>query len=68
MREMTLAEAKAEGLLDGKPKPRRATQKHAPRNGSLSRCCHCPETFTTEASERRHNEQTGHSRFEMELR
>lgn len=65
MKEMTLAEAKAEGLLDGKPKLKRATQKHAPRNGSLSRCVKCDAVFSTEAAERRHSDEERHHRFEM---
>ena len=62
---MTVAEAKAAGLLDAKPQ--RSTKRAAPRGGSWSRCCTCGEIFTGETSERRHSDDNGHHRFEMVL-
>lgn len=64
---MTIAEAKAAGLLDGKPKLKRTTQKHAPRHGAQTRCVRCGTVFTTEAAERRHSDEQAHHRFEMIL-
>lgn len=54
MREMTLAEARAEGLLDGKSKLKRTTRRSAPRGGAESRCVTHGESFTTDAAENRH--------------
>lgn len=54
MRQMTLAEAKAQGLLDGKPKLKRTTRKAEPRNGAESYCITHDERFTTDAAENRH--------------
>jgi uncharacterized C2H2 Zn-finger protein len=67
MKQMSLAEAKAEGLLDGKPKLKRTTRQTAPRNGAPSRCTACGTVFTTDASETRHVEETGHARYETVL-
>lgn len=69
MKQMTLAEAKAEGLLDGKPKLRRTTKRSEPRNGAPSRCCTpgCGEIFTGEMAETRHMTDCGHHRFECVL-
>lgn len=64
MKQMTLAEAKAEGLLDGKVKLKRTTKRVEPRNGAPSRCCTCGEIFTGETAEARHMTNCGHHRFE----
>lgn len=56
---MTVAEAKAAGLLDA-PKGKRTTRKAEPRNGSLSRCLTHGGEFTGDAAETRHvNEHHG---------
>jgi hypothetical protein len=65
---MTVAEAKAAGLLDGttatgRPKKKRTTQKSSPRNKSVTVCVQCGERFTTDAAETRHVDSTGHPRY-----
>jgi hypothetical protein len=60
---MTVAEAKAAGLLDA-PKKKRTTRKAAPRDGAESRCATCGEVFTTNAAEERHTLAERHYRFE----
>jgi hypothetical protein len=59
--KLTPAPAAALGVIDRKPP--RQTRKTA---GGLyhSRCCHCPETFTTQVGETRHVESTGHTRYD----
>ena len=63
---MTVAEAKAAGLLDA-PKAKRTTRKQAPRDGAVSRCTTCGDTFTTNASEERHTMTERHYRYETPL-
>ena len=64
MRQMTLAEAKAEGLLDGKAKIKRTTRKSEPRNGAESHCLTHDERFTTDAAENRHVDSHNGCRLE----
>lgn len=66
MARMTIAEAKAAGLLDG-PKKKRTTRKTAPRDGAPTRCCTCGLVVTTTAAEERHTLETRHYRWEMPL-
>lgn len=54
MKQMTLAEAKAEGLLDGKVRLKRTTRKTAPRDGAVTHCVTHDESFTRDADENRH--------------
>lgn len=54
MKQMKLAEAKAQGLLDGKNKLKRTTRKAEPRAGAESHCLTHDERFTTDAAENRH--------------
>lgn len=35
------------------------------RRKTTSRCCDCGAIFTSEAAERRHSDEEGHSRFEI---
>jgi hypothetical protein len=63
MTRMTVAEAKAAGLLDS-PKKKRTTRKALPRDGAKSRCHACGEIFTTTAAEERHTLDARHYRFE----
>jgi len=67
MTRMTVAEAKAAGLLDPKPGKKRTTRKAAPRDKAVSRCVMCGETFTTDAAEGRHLVATRHARYETPL-
>lgn len=60
---MSKAEAAKLGLIDKKPK---TTRKAAKRDGAVSRCVSCGETFTTDAAETRHV-AAGHARFETVL-
>lgn len=50
---MTVAEAKAAGLLDA-PKKKRTTRQAEPRNGAESHCVTHDERFTSDAAETRH--------------
>lgn len=54
MKQMTLAEAKAEGLFDGKVKLKRSTRRSEPRNGAESHCVTHDERFTRDVDENRH--------------
>lgn len=57
---LTPEQAVALGLIDRKPP--RGTRKTM-KGAYHSRCCHCPDEFTTEAAETRHLNETGHTRF-----
>lgn len=59
MRTMTLAQARAEGLLDGKAKTTRTTRKTEPRAGARSHCLTHDEWFTTDAAENQHVDTVG---------
>lgn len=61
---MTVAEARAAGLLDQKPASKK---KASPRGKDPTRCHKCGELCPGETAEKRHNEQTGHARFEWPL-
>ncbi len=61
---MSKAEAQRLGLINRKPK---TTRKAAARNGAVSRCTTCDETFTTDAAETRHVNTTRHPRYETTL-
>ena len=67
MSQMTVAEARAAGLLDRSPGRKRTTRKAAPRAGAVSRCVVCGVTFTTDAAEGRHMETERHWRYETVL-
>lgn len=58
------AEARRAGLIAPISKRTRTAEPRAKAEG---RCCTCDERFTGETTERRHNQQTGHARFEMVL-
>ena len=63
---MTVAQARAAGLLDP-PKGKRTTRRQAARDGAVSRCATCGETFTTNAAEDRHTLTERHYRYEIPL-
>ena len=68
-RRMTVAEARAAGLLDtAKPTGRRRTTREtAPRDGAVTVCVDCGQRFTTDAAETRHVAATRHARYQLEL-
>lgn len=63
---MSVAEARAAGLLD---QPAKASKKktRAARGTDPTVCHTCGLSCPGETAERRHNEQTGHARFEWPL-
>ena len=68
-RRMTVAEARAAGLLDTKPATsrRRTTRETAPRDGAVTVCVDCGARFTTDDDETRHVAATRHARYQLEL-
>lgn len=54
--------ARQAGLIKGKP----STKKRADggRQGAVSRCATCGETFTSDTKETNHMSETGHNRYE----
>lgn len=65
MTRMSETEARRAGLLP--PKKARTTRKTEPRGGAESRCHTCGATFTTDAAETRHVEDTRHARYESNI-
>lgn len=64
---LTPAEARALGLTEKKP-PKKTGKTVRAKDCLPNRCVTCDETFTGETAERRHAEQTGHLRYEADLR
>ena len=60
---MSEQEARRAGLITKKASTRKTGA--APREAGSTRCATCLETMAGETAEKKHNEETGHARFEM---
>lgn len=63
---MSEDEARRSGLLKG-TKPSTRKKGAARREKDQTRCATCEEVMAGETAEKKHNEETGHSRFESIL-